>query len=247
MSLDPNYQSEDQLDIDDSDLSLTSFLRSCNRHVRETITITSTQNTDGIVQVEETLVSIRNGHVSIVQVKEKPFRIILVPAEYMKQVVKHEGEDKDFNSRSWVGATEYVKANDGIVSGCIRDIKTFFKNVKLEQVVAIIKSYSLNSLGDLKVTVRHLSGTLPGLIHYKKKNIVKLVKEEEMAYLELHVCGNVIDQEDLYKFDEEVLDLVLEEEARESRAHEEWLEKCMQQEEKDAEHDRQLLGFHGTI
>nr|GEX04521.1 hypothetical protein [Tanacetum cinerariifolium] len=273
MSLDPNYQWKDLLDIDDSDLPLTPVLRSCNRHVRETITITSTQNTNE-------------------EVEEKPFRIILGPAgivqlakirkqldiheggddsvlstqEYIKQVVKYAGEDKDFNSRSWVGVTEYVKANGDI-------------------------SYSLNSLGDLKVTVRHLSGTLPGLIHYKvineggygkkitiesaiilanvsvfspnlsmhylnitKKNmvkdfhkdfvpgngsgvgesgmlmeeeeIVKLVEEEEMADLELHVCRNVIDQEDLYKFDEEVLDLVLEEEAGESRAHEEWLEKC---------------------
>nr|GEZ70421.1 hypothetical protein [Tanacetum cinerariifolium] len=59
----------------------------------------------------------------------------------------------------------------------------------------------------------------------KEEKIVKLVKEEKMADLELHVCGNVIDQEDLYKFDEEALDLVLKEEARESRAHEEWLEK----------------------
>ncbi|GKC44669.1 hypothetical protein Tco_1062391, partial [Tanacetum coccineum] len=77
--------------------------------------------------------------------------------------------------------------------------------------------------------------------------IVNLVEEEEMADLELHVCRNVIDQEDLYKFYEEALDLVLEEEARESRAHEEWLEKCGQQEDEDAEHKRQLLGFHGTI
>ncbi|GJX10243.1 ribonuclease H-like domain-containing protein [Tanacetum coccineum] len=324
MSSDPNYQWEDLLDIDDSDLPLTLVLRPCNRHVRETITITSTQNTDGIVQVEE--------------VEEKPVRIIPGPAgivqlakirkqsdiheggddsvlstqEYMKQVVEDVGEDEDFNSGSWVGATEYVKANGGIVSGCLGDIKTFLKNGKLEQVVAIIKSCSPNALGDLKVTVKDLSGTLAGSIHYKvineggygkeitvgsaiilanvsvfspnpsmhylnitKKNvvkvfhkdfvpgngsgvggsgmlmeeeeIVKLVEEEEMADLELHVCGNVIDQEDLYKFDEEALDLVLEEEARESKAHEEWLEKCRQQEEEDAEHERQLLGFHGTI
>ncbi|GKB46756.1 hypothetical protein Tco_0897509 [Tanacetum coccineum] len=41
----------------------------------------------------------------------------------------------------------------------------------------------------------------------EEKEIVKLVEEEEMADLELHVCGNVIDQEDLYKFDEEALAL----------------------------------------
>ncbi|GJV56128.1 hypothetical protein Tco_1457133 [Tanacetum coccineum] len=81
----------------------------------------------------------------------------------------------------------------------------------------------------------------------EEEEIVNLVKEEEMAYLELHVCGNVIDQEILYKFDEEALYLSYEEEARESRAHEEWLEKCRQQEKEDAEHERQLWGFHGTI
>ncbi|GKE20009.1 hypothetical protein Tco_1431521 [Tanacetum coccineum] len=67
----------------------------------------------------------------------------------------------------------------------------------------------------------------------EEEEILKLVEEEEMADLELHVCGNVIDQEDLYKFDEEALDIVLEEKARESRAHEEWLEKYRQQEEED--------------
>ncbi|GKC10958.1 ribonuclease H-like domain-containing protein [Tanacetum coccineum] len=281
MSSEPNYQWEDLLDIDDSDLPLTPLLRPCNRNVREIITITSTQNIEGIVQVEE--------------VEEKPVRIIPSPAgivqlakirkqsdihegaddfvlstqEYMKQVVKDVGEDEDFNSGSWVGATEYVKANGGIVNGCLGDIKTFLKNGKLEQVFAIIKSCSLNALGDLKVTVKDLSGTLAGSIHYKvfhkdfvsgngsgvggsrilmkEEEIVKLMEEEEMADMELHVCGNVIDQEDLYKFDEEALDLFLEEEARESRAHEEWLEKCRQQEEEDAEDERQLLGFHGTI
>nr|GEV76128.1 hypothetical protein [Tanacetum cinerariifolium] len=41
----------------------------------------------------------------------------------------------------------------------------------------------------------------------KEEEIVKLMEEEEMAYLELQVYRNVIDQEDLYKFDEEALDL----------------------------------------
>ncbi|GKF85596.1 hypothetical protein Tco_0253423, partial [Tanacetum coccineum] len=45
----------------------------------------------------------------------------------------------------------------------------------------------------------------------EEEEIVKLVEGKEMADLELHVCGNVIDQEDLYKFDEEALNLVLEE------------------------------------
>nr|GEW27669.1 retrovirus-related Pol polyprotein from transposon TNT 1-94 [Tanacetum cinerariifolium] len=199
MSSDPNYRWEDLLDIDDSDLPLTPVLRPYKRHVRETITITSTQNTDGIVQVEE--------------VEEKPVRIISDLAEYMKQVVEDVREDDDFNSGPWVGATEYVKANGGIVSGCIGDIKTFHKNGKLEQVVAIIKTSAIS-------------------------------EEEEMADLKLHVCGNVIDQEDLYKFDEEALDLVLEEEAKKSRAHEEWLEKFQAVEATD---DSPAIPEHTTV
>nr|GEY17933.1 hypothetical protein [Tanacetum cinerariifolium] len=135
------------------------------KHVRETITITSTQNTDGIVQVKET-----PSIVQVEKVEENPVRIIPGPAEYMKQVVEDVGEDEDFNSGPWVGATEYVKANGGIFSGCIEDIKTFLKNGKLKQVVAIINSCSPNAFGDLKVTVKDLSGTLPGSIHYKVFN-----------------------------------------------------------------------------
>ncbi|GJU25403.1 GPCR kinase [Tanacetum coccineum] len=44
----------------------------------------------------------------------------------------------------------------------------------------------------------------------KEEEIVKLMEEEEMADLELQLCENVIDQEDLYKFDEEALNLALE-------------------------------------
>ncbi|GKE31727.1 GPCR kinase [Tanacetum coccineum] len=77
------------------------------------------------------------------------------------------GEDEDFKSGQWVSATDYVNANGGIVSGCLGDIKNFFNNEKLDQVVAIIKSCSSNVIGDLTVTVKDLSGTIPGTIHHK--------------------------------------------------------------------------------
>ncbi|GKF07770.1 hypothetical protein Tco_0041994, partial [Tanacetum coccineum] len=57
------------------------------------------------------------------------------------------------------------------------------------------------------------------------------MKEEELDDLELQVCGNVIEQEDLYKFNKESLNLALEEEARQARAEHDWLEKCRQEEE----------------
>ncbi|GKC86972.1 hypothetical protein Tco_1147621 [Tanacetum coccineum] len=84
MSSDPNYEWEQLLDIDDSDLPLTPVLRPYNSHVRETSTTTTTQNTGGSVQVEKTPVKIITGPASVVQVEEKPI------------VVEDVGEDEDF-------------------------------------------------------------------------------------------------------------------------------------------------------
>ncbi|GJU70828.1 GPCR kinase [Tanacetum coccineum] len=43
----------------------------------------------------------------------------------------------------------------------------FLKKEKLEQVVAIVKSCSPNVLGDLNVTMKDLSGTIPETVHHK--------------------------------------------------------------------------------
>ncbi|GKA42331.1 hypothetical protein Tco_0734991 [Tanacetum coccineum] len=56
-----------------------------------------------------------------------------------------------------------------------------------------------------------------------EEEIIKLLKEEEMADLELQVCGNVIDRKNQYMLDEEALNLAFKEEAR---AEYEWLEEC---------------------
>ncbi|GJR44346.1 ribonuclease H-like domain-containing protein [Tanacetum coccineum] len=248
MSSDPNYQWEDLLDIDDSDLLLTTILRPCNMHVLE--------------EVEENSVRIIPGPAVIVQlakihkqsdIHEGGDDSVLSPQEYMKQVVEDVGEDEDFNRGSWIGATEYVKVNGGIVSGCIRDIKTFLKNGKLEQVVAIIKSCSPIVLGSERsaIILANVSIFSPNpSMHYlniTKKNVVKVFHKYFVPGNGSGVGGSGMLMEEEEIFDEEALDLVLEEEARESMAHEEWLEKCRQQEEKDAEHERQLLGFHGTF
>nr|GEY62762.1 GPCR kinase [Tanacetum cinerariifolium] len=85
----------------------------------------------------------------------------------MQKVVKDVGEDDDFTSGSWVSATNYVNTNGGIVTGCLRDIKNFLKNGKLDQVVVIVKSCSPNAIGDLTVTMKDLTGTIPKTVHYK--------------------------------------------------------------------------------
>ncbi|GKC86912.1 nucleolar protein 56-like protein, partial [Tanacetum coccineum] len=88
---------------------------------------------------------------------------VMSTQEYMKKVV----EDEDFKSESWVSATDYVNVNGGTVSRCLGDIKNFLKNEKLDQVVAIVKSCSPNVIDDLTVTMKDLSGTIPGTIHHK--------------------------------------------------------------------------------
>ncbi|GJZ02524.1 GPCR kinase [Tanacetum coccineum] len=62
--------------------------------------------------------------------------------EYMHKVIEDVGEDDDFKSGLWVSATNYVNVNGG--TSC-------FPNV----------------LGDLTVTMKDLSGTIPETIHYK--------------------------------------------------------------------------------
>ncbi|GJT27355.1 transposase, MuDR, MULE transposase domain protein [Tanacetum coccineum] len=68
---------------------------------------------------------------------------------------------------SWVRTTNYGIAFGGTVTGCLGDIDNFLKKGKLEQVVAIVKSCYPNALGDLNVTLKDLSGTVPGTTHYK--------------------------------------------------------------------------------
>nr|GEW17611.1 hypothetical protein [Tanacetum cinerariifolium] len=158
------YDSECDLDIDDSDLHLTPVLRpSSSTRVEPSSSIPNLVRTipgpAGIVQQAKLL-------------KEKVFILdsdgaLMSTQEYMQKVVEDVGEDDDFTCGSWVNATNYVNANGGTVTGCVRDIKNFLKNGKLDQVVAIVKSCSLNVLGDLTVTMKDLSGTIPGTIHHK--------------------------------------------------------------------------------
>ncbi|GKC44460.1 transposase, MuDR, MULE transposase domain protein, partial [Tanacetum coccineum] len=77
--------------------------------------------------------------------------------------------------QAWVSATNYVNAFGGTVT--MGDIDNFLKKGKLEQVVAIVKSCSPNTLGDLYVTLKDLSGTVPGTIHYKVFDVSSYEKD----------------------------------------------------------------------
>nr|GEU43104.1 hypothetical protein [Tanacetum cinerariifolium] len=96
-----------------------------------------------------------------------PDGALMSTQQYMDKVVEDVGDDDDFKSAAWVSATNYVNTFGGTVTGCLGDVNNFLKNRKLEQVVRIVKSCSPNMLGDLNVTVKDISDTIPGTIHYK--------------------------------------------------------------------------------
>ncbi|GJX21193.1 hypothetical protein Tco_0223870 [Tanacetum coccineum] len=195
--MDSSFNNENEpwefsLDIDDSDLHLTPVVRSSSSTHVEPSPYTPNPvriipSPAGIVQHSSSTrvepspstpnsVRIIPGPTGIVQqaklLKEKLFILdsdgaLMSTQQYMQKIIEDVGEDDDFNSGAWVSATNYVNAFGSTVTGCLGDIDNFLKKGKLEQVVAIVKSCSPNMLGDLNVTLKDLSGTIPGTIHYK--------------------------------------------------------------------------------
>ncbi|GJR26203.1 hypothetical protein Tco_1102435 [Tanacetum coccineum] len=209
MNSPPNDQWELSLDIDDSDLRLTSVLRPCNN----------------------------------IRVKNLP-----QPKTLMK-VVEDVGEEGDFNCGSRVNMVEFMNANEGVVSGCLGDIKKNLKNEKLDQVVAIIKSCAPDALGDLIVALKDLSEFYPKpSMHYltiTMRNLVKVFHKDAIPRNGRGVGGNVIDQrEHQDRLNQEALILALEEEAREARVEQKWQDKCRQEQDLEEEHEILLLGFY---
>ncbi|GJT88640.1 hypothetical protein Tco_1070357, partial [Tanacetum coccineum] len=153
---------EFSLDIDDSDLQLTDSDLQLTPIEPSRLTpnpVTIIPGHAGIVQLSS------NTRVEPSSSTSNTVRIIPGPAGL--KVVDDVGEDVDFNSVAWVSATNYVNAFGGTVTGCLGDIDNFLKKGKLEQVVAIVKSCAPNVLGDLNVTLKDLSGIVPGTINYK--------------------------------------------------------------------------------
>ncbi|PWA67608.1 hypothetical protein CTI12_AA313950 [Artemisia annua] len=113
---------------------------------------------------------------------------VISTQEYIRKVVEDVGEDEDFTRGPWLSVVEFVNANggEGVVFGCLGDIKSFINNGKVDQVVAIIKSCTPNALGDLTVTFKDLSGSIPGAIHHK------IINDEGGYGKDIHVGAAVI-------------------------------------------------------
>nr|GEW18943.1 hypothetical protein [Tanacetum cinerariifolium] len=180
MNSPPNHEWEEGLDIDDSDILLTLIIRPTNNtHIVPEITTTQTMFLSQSNKVDNCVVKpirIIPGPAGIVQTamlrklvdtREGGEESVMSTQEYIGKVTEDVGEDDDFTLAPWLSAIDYVNADGGIVTGCFGDVKKFLKNGKLEQIVAVIKSCTPNALGDLTVTLKDLSGTIFGTIHYK--------------------------------------------------------------------------------
>ncbi|GJU80704.1 reverse transcriptase zinc-binding domain-containing protein [Tanacetum coccineum] len=128
------------------------------------------------------------------------------------KIAEDVGEDENFKSGSWVSVVEFVNANGGIVNGCSGDIKNYLKNEKLEQVAAIIKSYTPNTFADLIVTLKDLSSTIlvfspKPSIYYLNITLRNLVKVFPKDTVPENGCGvgdsEMLDEEEIIKMLEE--------------------------------------------
>ncbi|GJV62209.1 ribonuclease H-like domain-containing protein [Tanacetum coccineum] len=207
----------------------TPVLRPCNSHVRETTTtaqtLVSSQNPD-VDNLEEKSVRIISDPAGIVQaaklrkqanIEESGDESVLSTQEYIRKVVEDVGEDEDFNGGLWVSAVEFVNANGWIVNGCLGNMKNYLKNGKLEQVVAIIKSRTLNALGDLTMTLKDLSVFSPKpSFHYLNitmRNLVKVFPKDTVPRNDSGVGGSgMLDKEEIIKMleGEEMVELELQ-------------------------------------
>ncbi|GJZ41312.1 hypothetical protein Tco_0588198 [Tanacetum coccineum] len=159
--MDSNFNNENEpwefsLDIDDFDLHLTPVVRSSSStHVEPSpYTLNPVRIIPGPAGIVQLSSSTR---VEASSSTPNPVRIIPGPAGIVQQA----------KLLKKVSATNYVNAYGGTVTGCLGDIDNNLKKGKLEQVVAIVKSCSPNVLGDLTVTMKDLSGTIHGTVHYK--------------------------------------------------------------------------------
>ncbi|GJU10892.1 hypothetical protein Tco_1133288 [Tanacetum coccineum] len=173
MNSPPNHKWEEGLDIDDSDLLLTPVVRPTNNpHIVPEITTTTqtlilAQNhqVDTYDECKQAL-NIDDSNLrltpviipvlcivptaklcKLVDTREGGEESVMSTQEYIRKVIEDVGADDDFTRALWLSAIDYVNVDGGIVTGCFRDVKKCLKNGKLEKVVAVIKSCTLNALG----------------------------------------------------------------------------------------------------
>nr|GEW01334.1 hypothetical protein [Tanacetum cinerariifolium] len=118
----------------------------------------------------------------------KPIRILPGPNGIVQMAKLRKITDTQEGEEESVIVVEYVNVDGGVLTGCFGDVKKFLKNGKLKEVIAIIKSCTLNALGDLTITLKDLSGRISSTIHYKvlmeesdEESLTSKIKDEEYA------------------------------------------------------------------
>ncbi|GJT65904.1 hypothetical protein Tco_1017384 [Tanacetum coccineum] len=163
--MDSNFTNENDpweytLDIDDYDLHLTHVL-----HSSSSARVESSSSTPNPVRIIP-------GPAGTVQLSSStcfepssstpnPVRIIPGPAGLVQQA--KELKEKVFildSDGALMSIQEYMQK-------VVMWMRMMILTGKLDQVVAIVKSCSPNYLGDLNVTMKDLSGTVRGTVHYK--------------------------------------------------------------------------------
>ncbi|GJX60969.1 reverse transcriptase domain-containing protein [Tanacetum coccineum] len=91
------------------------------------------------------------------------------------KITEDASKDDHFIGGPWLRAVVYLHAEGVMATGCLGDMKKYFKDGKLKTVVGVIMSCTPNALGYLTVTMKDPSGTMGGKIHYK-------VFEKDEAY-----------------------------------------------------------------
>ncbi|XP_050235403.1 uncharacterized protein LOC126683886 isoform X2 [Mercurialis annua] len=95
--------------------------------------------------------------------------VIMSTQEYVRRAVEVGVEDDDdFTRAPWLFAVQFIRLQDG--DGAIGIPLTAIKNMtnfdnKLPQIVAIVKSCTLNGFGDMMVALKDPTGTIDATIH----------------------------------------------------------------------------------
>ncbi|KAL3343496.1 hypothetical protein AABB24_027164, partial [Solanum stoloniferum] len=107
----------------------------------------------------------RQCHSSISSQRDNP----IPTQEYIRRAVENSTEfDYDFQSNPWLCALEFVGAENGkIPCTPLSSVNKCLEAVRIDQVVAVVKSCTQNGLGGLMVTLKDPTGSIGASIHHK--------------------------------------------------------------------------------
>ncbi|KAE9597483.1 hypothetical protein Lal_00029931 [Lupinus albus] len=160
------------LDVDDSDLS--SFLRPCKRHNPSSPNNSQPPPPPHLIPGPAGEVQAAMIHRRALSHRLSP---VLPTQEFIRRVIQNGSDqtDRDFKSDAWLSALEFVRQR-GIVDGdCVmNESVTRLSSIKkhrsfgiVPQVVAVIKSCTLNGFGDMMVTLKDPTTTIGATVHHK--------------------------------------------------------------------------------